>query len=276
MPVPPDLVGAGAAEPERPRSASRRTARAGRGCRPSSSPRSTRPSSSGMHRGVLFAAAARLLGAIVVFRWLPARGTEVDPVPASPRTRTAFAEETVTRRTRSKPDDRAAASIECDRVTPPAAREVVRPARLRRDERRRRRRGPVSKATIYRRVESKLELVTAAMYQVAEERKPTPDTGSSLGDVHATARRSASSSRRTSARLQRAMMVADGLRNSRAQRRCTRSSSSTAVRAPQYGSSARSPRWIRGDVGTSSRRRRPGGPALLTGTSSATCDRRLR
>ncbi len=38
---------------------------------------------SGMHRGVLFAAAATLLGAIVVFRWLPAHGTEVDGIPAS-------------------------------------------------------------------------------------------------------------------------------------------------------------------------------------------------
>src|SRR5262249_33493286 len=33
---------------------------------------------SGMHRGVLFAAAATALGAFVVFRWLPARGTEAD------------------------------------------------------------------------------------------------------------------------------------------------------------------------------------------------------
>jgi EmrB/QacA subfamily drug resistance transporter len=38
---------------------------------------------SGMHRGVLFAAAATLLGAIIVFRWLPARGTEVDGIPAA-------------------------------------------------------------------------------------------------------------------------------------------------------------------------------------------------
>jgi predicted MFS family arabinose efflux permease len=37
---------------------------------------------SGMHRGVLFAAAATLIGAIAVFRYLPARGTEVDGVPA--------------------------------------------------------------------------------------------------------------------------------------------------------------------------------------------------
>jgi MFS family permease len=38
---------------------------------------------SGMHRGVLFAAAATLLGAIIVFRWLPAHGTEVDGIPAA-------------------------------------------------------------------------------------------------------------------------------------------------------------------------------------------------
>jgi EmrB/QacA subfamily drug resistance transporter len=38
---------------------------------------------SGMHRGVLFAAAATLIGAIVVFRWLPARGTDVDGIPAA-------------------------------------------------------------------------------------------------------------------------------------------------------------------------------------------------
>jgi EmrB/QacA subfamily drug resistance transporter len=38
---------------------------------------------SGMHHGVLFAAAATLVGAIIVFRWLPARGTEVDGIPAA-------------------------------------------------------------------------------------------------------------------------------------------------------------------------------------------------
>ena len=38
---------------------------------------------SGMHRGVLFAAAATLIGAIAVFRYLPARGRDVDGVPAS-------------------------------------------------------------------------------------------------------------------------------------------------------------------------------------------------
>jgi hypothetical protein len=38
---------------------------------------------SGMHHGVLFAAFATFIGAIVVFRWLPARGTEVDGIPAA-------------------------------------------------------------------------------------------------------------------------------------------------------------------------------------------------
>jgi MFS family permease len=37
----------------------------------------------GMHRGVLFAAAATLLGVIVVLRYLPARGVEADNIPES-------------------------------------------------------------------------------------------------------------------------------------------------------------------------------------------------
>jgi hypothetical protein len=32
---------------------------------------------------VLFAAAATLLGAIIVFRWLPAHGADVDGIPAA-------------------------------------------------------------------------------------------------------------------------------------------------------------------------------------------------
>ena len=36
----------------------------------------------GMHRGVLFAAAATLIGAIVVFRFLPARGTDPEQIEA--------------------------------------------------------------------------------------------------------------------------------------------------------------------------------------------------
>jgi MFS family permease len=35
----------------------------------------------GMHRGVLFAATATLIGAIIVFRYLPAHGTDADGVP---------------------------------------------------------------------------------------------------------------------------------------------------------------------------------------------------
>jgi EmrB/QacA subfamily drug resistance transporter len=39
----------------------------------------------GLHRGVLFAAAATLFGVLIVLRFLPARGTEVDnPIPAVP------------------------------------------------------------------------------------------------------------------------------------------------------------------------------------------------
>jgi EmrB/QacA subfamily drug resistance transporter len=39
---------------------------------------------SGMHRGVLFAAAATLLGAVVVFRYLPARGSNVEELAPAP------------------------------------------------------------------------------------------------------------------------------------------------------------------------------------------------
>ena len=48
----------------------------------------------GMHRGVLFAAAATLIGAIVVFRYLPARGRDADqapvPVPDADQTEEAL------------------------------------------------------------------------------------------------------------------------------------------------------------------------------------------
>ena len=37
----------------------------------------------GLHHGVLFAAAATLLGVIIVLRYLPAHGTEVDGIPAA-------------------------------------------------------------------------------------------------------------------------------------------------------------------------------------------------
>jgi AcrR family transcriptional regulator len=44
-------------------------------------------------------------------------------------------------------------------------------------------RAGVSKATIYRRYPSKLELVATAIYTVAEDRAPRPDTGSLRGDL---------------------------------------------------------------------------------------------
>ena len=71
----------------------------------------------------------------------------------------------------------------------------------------------VSKATIYRRFESKLDLVTAAMYQVAEERKPTPDTGSLLGDIHALLDQLTELTQDETLGCNVRMMVADGLRN---------------------------------------------------------------
>lgn len=44
-------------------------------------------------------------------------------------------------------------------------------------------RAGVSKATIYRRYPSKIELVAAAMFAVAEDRAPKPDTGSLRDDL---------------------------------------------------------------------------------------------
>ena len=74
-------------------------------------------------------------------------------------------------------------------------------------------RAGVSKATIYRRFESKLELVTAAMYQVAEERKPTPDTGSLAGDLRALVYNLIEMTQHQTFGCNARMMVADGLRN---------------------------------------------------------------
>lgn len=74
-------------------------------------------------------------------------------------------------------------------------------------------RAGVSKATIYRRFESKLELVTAAMYQVAEERKPTPDTGSLAGDLRALVHNLIEMTQHQTFGCNARMMVADGLRN---------------------------------------------------------------
>ncbi len=51
---------------------------------------------SGMHHGVLFAAAATFIGAIVVFRYLPARGTNVEAVAPAPAPAAAPEEELIT------------------------------------------------------------------------------------------------------------------------------------------------------------------------------------
>jgi AcrR family transcriptional regulator len=74
-------------------------------------------------------------------------------------------------------------------------------------------RAGVSKATIYRRFESKLELVTAAMYLVAEERKPSPDTGSLAGDLHALLDQLVALTQDQTLGCNVRMMVADGMRN---------------------------------------------------------------
>jgi AcrR family transcriptional regulator len=74
-------------------------------------------------------------------------------------------------------------------------------------------RAGVSKATIYRRFDSKLELVTAAMYQTAEKRKPTPDTGSLLGDLRALLGQLAEMVGDQTLGCNIRMMVADGMRN---------------------------------------------------------------
>jgi AcrR family transcriptional regulator len=46
-------------------------------------------------------------------------------------------------------------------------------------------RAGVSKATIYRRYPSKVELVVAAAFEIAEDKAPKPDTGSLRGDITA-------------------------------------------------------------------------------------------
>jgi AcrR family transcriptional regulator len=74
-------------------------------------------------------------------------------------------------------------------------------------------RAGVSKATIYRRFESKLELVTAAMYHVAEARKPTPDTGSLLGDLDVLLHNLVELAQDKTLGCNVRMMVADGVRN---------------------------------------------------------------
>ena len=51
------------------------------------------------------------------------------------------------------------------------------------------------------------------MYQVAEERKPTPDTGSLLGDIHALLDQLTELTQDETLGCNVRMMVADGLRN---------------------------------------------------------------
>jgi AcrR family transcriptional regulator len=74
-------------------------------------------------------------------------------------------------------------------------------------------RAGVSKATIYRRYESKLELVTAAMYHVAETRKQIPDTGSLVGDLRAVMHNLVEMINDPTTGCNVRMMVSDGVRN---------------------------------------------------------------
>ena len=74
-------------------------------------------------------------------------------------------------------------------------------------------RAGVSKATIYRRFASKLELVNAAMYGSAEKRKPTPDTGSLVGDLRALLAQLSEMLSDQTLGCNIRMMVADGMRN---------------------------------------------------------------
>jgi AcrR family transcriptional regulator len=74
-------------------------------------------------------------------------------------------------------------------------------------------RAGVSKATIYRRFDSKLELVTAAMYHVADTRKPTPDTGSLVGDLRGVLHSLIELANDPTTGCNVRMMVADGARN---------------------------------------------------------------
>ena len=76
----------------------------------------------GLHHGVLFVAAATLLGVIIVLRYLPAHGTEVDGIPAA-----TSAEELVDPTAlddyddgHGEPAERAPASPTPDRTHPPS------------------------------------------------------------------------------------------------------------------------------------------------------------
>ena len=74
-------------------------------------------------------------------------------------------------------------------------------------------RAGVSKATIYRRYPSKVELVVASTFAIAEERAPKPDTGSLRGDLTTTLRnlRSLLDDPRLGSAIR--MMVVDALQN---------------------------------------------------------------
>jgi AcrR family transcriptional regulator len=74
-------------------------------------------------------------------------------------------------------------------------------------------RAGVSKATIYRRFESKLDLVRSAMYESAGARMPTPDTGSLVGDLHALLTNLIELTQDPTLGCNVRMIVADGVRN---------------------------------------------------------------
>jgi AcrR family transcriptional regulator len=74
-------------------------------------------------------------------------------------------------------------------------------------------RAGVSKATIYRRFDSKLDLVKGAMYESAGARKPIPDTGSLVGDLHALLTNLIELTQDPTLGCNVRMMVADGVRN---------------------------------------------------------------
>jgi AcrR family transcriptional regulator len=74
-------------------------------------------------------------------------------------------------------------------------------------------RAGVSKATIYRRFESKLELVTAAMYQSAEERFTDPDNGTLAADLRCVLESILELTKDPVLGRAKRMIVADGVRN---------------------------------------------------------------
>jgi AcrR family transcriptional regulator len=74
-------------------------------------------------------------------------------------------------------------------------------------------RAGVGKSTIYRRFVSKLELVTAAMYEMAELKGPKPDTGSLRSDLRASLRSLAGLMRDPVLGRAMRMMAADAARH---------------------------------------------------------------